>query len=151
MSLSVSWTGCNHAAAVMGDLVLTENDIVNRVRPSTLMRVFATTWTMDLHYATPPRVKYFKGVGRDDLLHQWQGGLDSPLSCRIVAFTRDIANPLSAQVVTECDPPGPRYMVRVQCHCGMAGEVINGMAASLCAARVYPRDVYRIYLERLVH
>ena len=44
---------------ILGDVVLTENDLVNQVKYPDAS--FTTTWTMDLHYALPKQTKYFPG------------------------------------------------------------------------------------------
>ncbi len=132
---------------IMGDLVLTENDIVNRVKYPDAS--FTTTWTMDLHYATPKQVRYFKGWewmtyctnGKE----VWIRPYHVPYRC---LYAKDIANLF---IGGRCMSVTHQALgtVRVQATLGMAGEVI-GMAASLCAKHgVLPRDVYRIYLNDL--
>ncbi len=132
---------------IMGDLVLTENDIVNRVKYPDAS--FTTTWTMDLHYATAKQVKYFKGWewmtyctnGRE----VWIDPYHVPYRC---LYAKDIANLF---IGGRCMSVTHQALgtVRVQATLGMAGEVI-GMAASICAKRgVLPRDVYQTYLKDL--
>lgn len=132
---------------ILGDVVLTENDLVNQVKYPDAS--FTTTWTMDLHYALPKQTKYFPGWewmtyctnNKEIWIHPYH----VPYRC---LYSKDIANLFiggrSMSVTHQA-----LGTVRVQATLGMAGEVI-GMAASLCKRHdVLPREVYQTYLSEL--
>lgn len=133
---------------IIGDIVLTENDIKDFVEYPDAS--FTTTWTMDLHYALPKQVKYFPGW-------EWMTYCTNGKEVWIkpyhvpyrVLYSKDIENLFI----------GGRNMsvthqalgtTRVQATLGMAGEVI-GMAAGICRKHdVFPRAVYTTYLDELI-
>ena len=132
---------------ILGDLVLNENDIVNRVAYPDAS--FTTTWTLDLHYATPKQRKYFPGWewmtyctnGRE----VWIKPYHVPYRC---LYAKDVENLF---IGGRCMSVTHQALgtVRVQATLGMAGEVI-GMAASLCKQySTTPRGIYRDHLDAL--
>ena len=135
---------------LLGDIILNENDIRNRVKYPDAS--FTTTWLLDLHYATEDNAKYFPGWEwitkcDNDKKSSWvKPPYDVPYR---VLYSRNIDNLFI----------GGRNMsvthvalgtVRVQGTLGMAGEVI-GMAANICIKHnAEPRDVYKKYLNELI-
>ena len=134
---------------IMGDFVLTENDIRNQVEYPDAS--FTTTWTLDLHYARPDNSRHFPGWEWQSYCHNsdkstWIRPYHVPYR---VLYSKDFNNLFI----------GGRNMsvshvalgtVRVMATLGMAGEVI-GMAAGICTRhKANPADVYEKYLPELV-
>lgn len=134
---------------IMGNFVLTENDIRNQVEYPDAS--FTTTWTLDLHYARPDNSRHFPGWEWQSYCHNtnkstWIRPYHVPYR---VLYSKDFNNLFI----------GGRNMsvshvalgtVRVMATLGMAGEVI-GMAAGICTRhRASPADVYEKYLPELV-
>ena len=134
---------------IMGELVLNENDVRNRVEYPDAS--FTTTWTLDLHYAQPNNSERFPGWEWQSYCHN-----SDPAS-----WIRPYHVPYRVLCAKGFDNLfiGGRNMsvthialgtVRVQATLGMAGEVI-GMAAKICKEhRVAPREVYTSYLPQLI-
>lgn len=134
---------------IMGEFVLTENDIRDHVEYPDAS--FTTTWTLDLHYARPDNSRYFPGWEWQSFCHNteestWIRPYHVPYR---VLYSKDFDNLFI----------GGRNMsvshvalgtVRVMATLGMAGEVI-GMAAGICDRHnARPADVYYDYLPELV-
>ena len=133
---------------LVGDVVLSENDILSKKAFEDAS--FTTTWTIDIHTATPDNAARFPGwewltMSTNDKAKAVVDRYDVPYRC---LYSRNIDNLFI----------GGRCMsvthlalgtVRVQLTLGMAGEVA-GMAASLCHSHgCFPRDIYREYLDEL--
>lgn len=134
---------------IMGDFVLTENDIRGQVEYPDAS--FTTTWTLDLHYARPDNSERFPGWEWQSYCHNtekstWIRPYNVPYR---VLYSKDFDNLFI----------GGRNMsvthvalgtVRVMATLGMAGEVI-GMAAGICCRHnAHPSDVYTEYLPELI-
>jgi len=136
--------GKRESRRLMGDLVLKEQDLVNRVvYPDATA---CTTWTIDLHYPDPRNTvnfpgSEFKSIARHTAIHPY------PIPYRCL-YSRNIDNLFMAGrniSVTHV----ALGTVRVMRTGGMMGEVV-GMAASLCKKHAcLPRDVYARHLEEL--
>lgn len=141
--------GPRESRRLLGDVILTEQDIVNkRDFPD---GVVPSTWSIDLHYpkqqyagAYPdnPFISYAvhgKGVDRSY-------GYPVPYRC---FYSRNIPNLFMAGrcISVTHEALGT---VRVMRTCGMMGEVV-GKAASVCAAHdCSPREVYEKHLDELL-
>ncbi|MDA8909115.1 FAD-dependent oxidoreductase [bacterium] len=141
--------GTRETAQLLGDIILTEEDIVNK-RPFPDGCVL-TTWSVDLHYPREQYAKKFpdnpfiaiavhgKGVDR-------KKGYPVPYRC---FYSRNIENLFMAgrNISVTHEALGT---VRVMKTCGMMGVVV-GKAAAICAKYdATPRDVYNQYLPELV-
>lgn len=134
---------------IMGELVLNENDVRNRVEYPDAS--FTTTWTLDLHYAQPENSKRFPGWEWQSFCHN-----SDPSS-----WIRPYHVPYRVLCAKGFDNLfiGGRNLsvthmalgtVRVQATLGMAGEVI-GMAAKICKEhKVSPVEVYSSHLPQLI-
>lgn len=136
--------GKRESRRLLGDYVLTENDLRNH----TLFEdgTAATTWTIDLHYPDPENSKQFpnqefKSIAKHIPIHPY------PIPYRCL-YSRNVENLFMAGrdiSVTHV----ALGTVRVMRTTGMMGEVV-GMAASLCKRHgVKPRAVYQRYLPQL--
>ncbi|MDF1656922.1 MAG: FAD-dependent oxidoreductase [Verrucomicrobiales bacterium] len=141
--------GTRETAQLLGDIILTEKDIVNK-RPFPDGCVL-TTWSVDLHYPREQYAKKFpdnpfiaiavhgKGVDR-------KKGYPVPYRC---FYSRNIENLFMAgrNISVTHEALGT---VRVMKTCGMMGVVV-GKAAAICTKYdVTPRDVYYQHLPDLV-
>ena len=141
--------GTRETQQLLGDIILTEEDIVNK-RPFPDACVL-TTWSVDLHYPAEQYEKFFpenpfisvavhgKGVDR-------KKGYPVPYRC---FYSRNIENLFMAgrNISVTHEALGT---VRVMKTCGMMGVVV-GKAAALCSQfDVSPRDVYYQHLEDLI-
>lgn len=141
--------GTRETLQLLGDVVLTEEDIVNK-KPFPDGCVL-TTWSIDLHYPAEQYEKKFtenpfisvavhgKGVDR-------KKGYPVPYRC---FYSRNIENLFMAgrNISVTHEALGT---IRVMKTCGMMGVVV-GKAAAICAKRgVTPRDVYYQHLDELV-
>ncbi len=141
--------GTRETQQLLGDIVLTEEDIVNK-RPFPDGCVL-TTWSVDLHYPAEQYEKAFpdnpfisvavhgKGVDR-------KKGYPVPYRC---FYSRNIENLFMAgrNISVTHEALGT---VRVMKTCGMMGVVV-GKAAALCSQHdVTPRDVYYQHLDELI-
>ncbi|MCE5346911.1 MAG: FAD-dependent oxidoreductase [Bacteroidales bacterium] len=142
----LSWVayigGKRESRRLMGDVVLKEQDILNRiVYPDAS---FTTTWGIDLHYPVKSDEfagEPFRSVARSKSIDPY------PVPYRCL-YSRNINNLFMAGrdiSVTHV----ALGTVRVMRTGGMMGEVV-GMAASVCKKyNALPRDVYDKYLEDL--
>lgn len=141
--------GTRETQQLLGDVILTEEDIVNKVPfPDGCV---LTTWSIDLHYPAEQYEKNFignpfisraamgKGVDR-------QRGYPVPYRC---FYSRNIENLFMAgrNISVTHEALGT---VRVMKTCGMMGVVV-GKAAAVCAKYdVGPRGVYEQHLDKLI-
>lgn len=141
--------GTRETQQLLGDVVLTEEDIVNK-RPFPDGCVL-TTWSVDLHYPAEQYEKTFPdnpfiskavhGSGVDR-----KKGYPIPYRC---FYSRNIENLFMAgrNISVTHEALGT---VRVMKTCGMMGVVV-GKAAAVCAKHgVSPREVYYQHLDELI-
>ena len=136
--------GKRESRRLIGDLVLTEQDIVNQViYPDATA---CTTWTIDLHYPDPKNSRHFPGAEFKSIAKH-QAIYPYPLPYRCL-YSRNVENLFMAGrniSVTHV----ALGTVRVMRTGGMMGEVL-GMAASLCKKHgCTPREVYTDHLGEL--
>lgn len=136
--------GKRESRRLMGDLVLKEQDLVDKV--SYPDATACTTWTIDLHYPDPKNTKNFPGAEFKSIAkHKAIYPYPIPYRC---LYSKNIENLFMAGrniSVTHV----ALGTVRVMRTGGMMGEVI-GMAASLCKKYTCsPRDVYAAHLDEL--
>jgi hypothetical protein len=145
---ALSWVsalgGKRESYRVVGDHVLTQNDIENHVayRDATA----TMTWDLDLHFPDPENAGKFKEPFRSCAYHR---GIVKPYPVPYrCLYAKDVKNLFlggrdisASHVALSC--------VRVMRTLGMLGEVI-GMAATICAKEnAYPRDVYETHFATL--
>ena len=136
--------GKRESRRLMGDLVLKEQDLVNKViYPDATA---CTTWMIDLHYPDPKNTKNFpdaefKSIAKHKAIYPY------PIPYRCL-YSKNIDNLFMAGrniSVTHV----ALGTVRVMRTGGMMGEVV-GMAASLCKKHACsPREVYAAHLDEL--
>ncbi|MDF9831269.1 FAD-dependent oxidoreductase [Parabacteroides sp. PF5-6] len=136
--------GKRESRRLMGDHILTENDLVDFVKYPDGSA--ATTWTIDLHYPDPKNTENFPGtefksIARHTPIHPY------PIPYRCL-YSRNVDNLFMAGrniSVTHV----ALGTVRVMRTTGMMGEVV-GMAASLCRKHnAEPRAIYQYHLSEL--
>ena len=145
---SLTWIsplgGKRESYRVVGDHVLTQNDIENDViYPDATA---STTWSLDLHFPDPEHMKKFEEPFRSCAYHRHLiKPYPVPYRC---LYAKDVKNlflagrHISASHVAFSS-------VRVMRTLGLLGEVA-GLAATICAKEgVYPRDVYESRLDEL--
>ena len=145
---TLSWIsplgGKRESYRVIGDHVLTQNDIENDViYPDATA---STTWSLDLHFPDPEHIKKFNEPFRSCAYHRHLiKPYPVPYRC---LYAKDVKNlflagrHISASHVAFSS-------VRVMRTLGLLGEVA-GMAATICAKEgIYPRDVYESRLDDL--
>jgi len=136
--------GKRESRRLMGDHILTENDLRNFVEYED--GTAATTWSVDLHYPDPKNTENFPGaefksIAKHINIHPY------PIPYRCL-YSRNITNLFMAGrniSVTHV----ALGTVRVMRTTGMMGEVV-GMAASLCKKyKETPRGIYQHHLSDL--
>jgi hypothetical protein len=136
--------GKRESRRLVGDHILTENDLLNFVEYED--GTAATTWTVDLHYPDPKNTENFPGtefksIAKHIPIHPY------PIPYRCL-YSRNIDNLFMAGrniSVTHV----ALGTVRVMRTTGMMGEVV-GMAASLCRKHgTTPRTIYQKHLPEL--
>ncbi|MEI7898638.1 MAG: FAD-dependent oxidoreductase [bacterium] len=136
--------GKRESRRLIGDLVLKEQDLVNRVAYPDATA--CATWTIDLHYPDPKNGKNFpdaafKSIAKHQTIHPY------PIPYRCF-YSKNVDNLFMAGrdiSVTHV----ALGTVRVMRTGGMMGEVV-GMAASLCKKHTCsPRDIYAGHLDEL--
>jgi hypothetical protein len=129
---------------VVGDHVLTQNDIENHViHPDATASM---TWNIDLHFPDPENEAKFKDPFRSCAYHR---GIVRPYQVPYrCLYAKDVKNLfLGGRVISTSHVAFS--CVRVQRTLGMLGEVV-GMAASICTTEnALPRDVYEKHLGKL--
>ena len=142
----MSWNayigGKRESIRLLGDLLLSENDLINRVNYPDA--TFTTTWSIDLHY---PVYKYnyveepFLSKARKQKIPPYA----VPYRC---LYSRNISNMFMAGrniSVTHI----ALGTVRVMRTIAMMGEVV-GLAASVCKKKnLFPRDIYTGHFDCL--
>lgn len=136
--------GKRESRRLLGDHVLTENDIIGRIEYPDAS--FPTTWSIDLHYPDPKNTvnfpdNEFKSIAVQRVIYPY------PVPYRCL-YSRNINNLFMAgrDISVSHVALGT---VRVMRTTGMMGEVV-GMAASLCHKyNALPRDIYTKHLEDL--
>jgi hypothetical protein len=138
--------GKRESRRLMGDVVLTEDDIVSGAKFEDAC--VPCTWSIDIHW---PDEKYREGFeGNEFISRAVHGDYKRPywIPYRCL-YSANIPNLFMAgrDISVTHEALGT---VRVMRTCGMMGEVV-GMAASICAERdCDPRDVYGKYLAELL-
>jgi hypothetical protein len=137
-------TGKRESRRLLGDVILQEQDIVERKEfPDAMV---TTTWTIDLHYPHPENTKHFPGEEFRTVAHH-KRIKPYPIPYRCL-YSRNVPNLFMAGRDISATHVA-LGTVRVMRTCGMMGEVV-GMAASLCKKHdANPRDVYHNYLDEL--
>jgi len=140
-------TGKRESYRLMGEHLLTEQDIVDKViYPDALV---TTTWGIDLHY--PDSINTARFPGQEFIAYavhpsKLRDVYTFPYRC---LYSRNITNLFMAGrniSVTHV----ALGAVRVQRCTGMMGEAV-GIAAYLCRQKhCYPRDIYHTYLADLL-
>ncbi len=137
-------SGKRESRRLMGDVILSELDILNRLDYDDA--AITLTWGIDIHFADTLNSKYFPG---EEFIswytHPKHDPYHMPYRC---LYSRNIENLFMAGrdiSVTHIGLGSPRVMKTG----GMMGEVV-GMAASVCEDKnCTPREVYEIYLSDL--
>ena len=149
------WAGCEitwispiggkrESYRVVGDLVLTQNDIENHVRHPDLSAPM--NWNIDLHFPDPDNEAKFKEPFRSCAYHRhYNGPYAIPYRC---LYARDSDNLFLAGRDISCSHVA-FAATRVMGTLGVCGEVA-GMAAAVCRKNAcMPRDVYEKHLGEL--
>ena len=136
--------GKRESRRLLGDHVLTENDLVNEVKYPDAS--FTTTWSIDLHYPDPKNTEHFPGNEFKSIcVHGKVNPYAVPYRC---LYSRNINNLFMAGRDISVTHIG-LGTVRVMRTTGMMGEVV-GMAAGICTKHgVLPRGVYTSHLDEL--
>jgi hypothetical protein len=134
--------GKRESRRLMGDVVLTEQDIVNQIPYPDAS--FTTTWTIDLHYPVA-----LEGFNEEPFLSEAKHIKTEPYAVPYrCLYSRNIENLFMAGrniSVTHI----ALGTIRVMRTTGMMGEVV-GMAASLAKKhQTTPREVYQNHMEEL--
>ncbi len=136
--------GKRESRRLLGDYVLTQNDMRNEVIYEDA--TCTASWTLDLHYPDPENTKYFPGKEFKSICVQEEIPLyPMPYRC---FYSRNIDNLFMAgrDVSVTHVALGS---VRVMRTCAMMGEVV-GMAAAVCRSHdSLPRSVYTDYFSEL--
>lgn len=136
--------GKRESCRVVGDLILTQNDIEEQVHYPD--GTGCATWSLDLHYPDPENRRIFGEAFQSCAYHL---GLKAPYPVPYrCLYARDMDNLFLggrilsvSHVAFSC--------IRVMRTLGMLGEAA-GMAAAICVRHgVGPREVYRRYLDDL--
>ena len=140
--------GPRESRRLMGDVVLTQEDVVNkRDFPDGCV---PSTWTIDLHYPKKQYAKKFPdnpfiSIAKHDRRIDRSYGYPVPYRC---FYSRNIKNLFMAGrcISVTHEALGT---TRVMKTCGMMGEVV-GKAASICTLKdCSPREVYTQHLSEL--
>jgi hypothetical protein len=136
--------GKRESYRVVGDYVLTQNDIENHVKHSDLTAPI--TWNIDIHFPDPDNEAKFKEPFRSCAYHRcFNGPYAMPYRC---LYARDAKNLFLAGRDISCSHVA-FAATRVMGTLGVCGEV-TGMAAAICKKHgCMPRDVYEKHLEEL--
>lgn len=137
-------TGKRESRRLLGDHILTENDIVDAVPYPD--GTCSTSWGIDLHEYREDNSRDFPGMEFMTIAnHKYFEPYPIPYRC---LYSRNIPNLFMAGRDISCSHVA-MGSVRVIRTCGMMGEVV-GMAASVCHAHsALPRNVYESYLAEL--
>ena len=140
--------GPRESRRLMGDLVLTQDDIVNKKKYED--GTVPSTWSIDLHYPKKQFAKKFPdnpfiSIAEHDFRIDRLFGYPIPYRC---FYSRNVPNLFMAGrcISVTHEALGT---TRVMKTCGMMGEVV-GKATSICVANdCLPRDVYEDHLDEL--
>jgi len=136
--------GKRESYRVVGDLVLTQNDLENHVPHEDATA--AITWSTDLHFPDPRLDGRFPEPVRSAAYHRGFGG-EYPVPYRCL-YAKDCPNLFLAGRHISCSHVA-FAAVRVMRTLGMLGEVV-GLASSICTKHGdLPRDVYVKHLDEL--
>ena len=136
--------GKRESRRLLGDHILTENDIINHV--SYKDGTACTSWTIDLHYPDPDNSRYFPGEEFKSIAKHI-GTYHYPIPYRCF-YSRNIENLFMAgrNISVTHVALGTTRVMRTT---GMIGEVV-GMAAFICKKeQTTPRGVYQHHLKKL--
>lgn len=136
--------GKRESYRVVGDLVLTQNDLENHVPyPDATATI---TWDIDLHFPDPHNVETFGEPFRSCAYHRGFGE-PYPVPYRCL-YARDCPNLfLTGRHISLTHVAFAA--ARVMRTLGMLGEVV-GMAAGICKEEnALPRDIYEKHLDKL--
>lgn len=146
---SLDWvayiTGKRESRRLLGDYILTENDLVDAVpHPD---GTCSTSWGIDLHHVDSLNAAQFPGMPFKTVArHKYFTPYPIPYRC---LYSRNIGNLFMAGRDISCSHVA-MGSVRVIRTCGMMGEVV-GLAASVCKRHgSLPRSVYTDYFQELV-
>jgi hypothetical protein len=145
---ALSWIsplgGKRESYRVVGDVVLTQNDVEKQVPYPDATA--SATWNIDLHFPDPKHLKKFEEPFRSCAYHRnLLKAYPVPYRC---LYSKDVKNLFLAGRCISVSHAA-FGSVRVMRTLGMLGEVV-GMAASICAKEnIYPRDVYTKELKQL--
>ena len=134
--------GKRESYRVVGDYVLTQNDIVNHIDYED--KTACMTWELDLHFPECENEERFTEAFRSFAYHR---GIKKPYPVPYrCLYSKDIKNLfLGGRVVSVSHVAFSS--IRVMRTLGMLGEVV-GLAATLCQRnQCYPRDIYSQYLN----
>lgn len=145
---ALSWVspigGKRESYRVVGDHVLTQNDVENHVAyPDATASI---TWSLDLHFPDPENANKFTEPFRSCAYHR---GIIKPYPVPYrCLYARDVKNLfLGGRDISTSHVAFST--VRVMRTLGMLGEVI-GMAATICAKEnACPRDVFETHFDKL--
>ncbi len=146
---SLNWvayiTGKRESRRLLGDHILTENDIVDAVHHPD--GTCSTSWSIDLHYADSLNASRFQGRPfKTYAIHKYFDPYPIPYRC---LYSRNVGNLFMAGRDISCTHVA-MGSVRVMRTCGMMGEVV-GLAAAVCNRHSsLPRSVYTDYFQELV-
>jgi len=135
--------GKRESRRLVGDYVLTENDLTSRnILPD---GTAPTSWTIDLHYPEPKNAAKFDQPFRSFAKHTRIHPYPIPFRC---LYSKNIENLMMAgrNISVSHVALGTIRLMRTG---GMMGEVV-GMAASICKNQnVQPRDIYETHFTAL--
>ena len=136
--------GKRESYRVVGDFVLTQNDIENHADLPDLTAPI--TWNIDIHFPDPDNEAKFKEPFRSCAYHRcFNGPYAMPYRC---LYARDARNLFLAGRDISCSHVA-FAATRVMGTLGVCGEVA-GMAAAICKKHgCTPRDVYEKHLDEL--
>lgn len=145
---SLEWVayiaGKRESRRLLGDYIYKQDDIEKAVFHEDA--TFATTWSIDLHFADPENTEFFPGEEfKTKTVHNRIYPAAVPYRC---LYSRNVGNLFMAgrNISVTHVALGTTRVMRT---CGMAGEVV-GLAASICKRRgAVPRDVYRYWFPDL--
>ncbi len=146
---ALSWItplgGKRESYRVVGDVVMTQNDIENDV--SYPDATASATWNIDFHFPDPKHLKKFDEPFQSCAYHRnLLKPYPVPYRC---LYSRDVKNLFLAGRCVSVSHAA-FGSVRVMRTLGLLGEVV-GMAASICTKEnIYPRDVYEKELDQLI-
>lgn len=136
--------GKRESYRVVGDLVLTQNDIENKIPYDD--GTASMTWDIDIHFPDPLNEKKFPEPFRSCAIHRGIGR-HYPVPYRCL-YSKDIDNLFLGGRILSCSRIA-FACVRVMRTLGVLGEVV-GLAASICKEQnCLPREVYTNHLDKL--